>query len=78
MSLAEQSFKTPNNLQVKEWIMQIQKHAKVVVKKRSKSIIKISINLLAFTDTNSVICKIIVGERIATPVCALARNDGVG
>jgi len=26
--------------------MQIQKHAKVVVKKRSKSIIKISINLL--------------------------------
>jgi len=45
-SEAEQSFKTPNNQQVKEWIMQIQKHAKVVVKKRSKSIIKISINLL--------------------------------
>ena len=33
MSLAEESFKTPNNQQVKEWIMQIQKHAKVVVKK---------------------------------------------
>ena len=32
-SEAEQSFKTPNNQQVKEWIMQIQKHAKVVVKK---------------------------------------------
>ena len=32
-SKAEQSFKTPNNQQVKEWIMQIQKHAKVVVKK---------------------------------------------
>ena len=34
-------------------------------------------NLRLFTDTNSVICKIIVGERIATPVCALARNDAV-
>ena len=33
-------------------------------------------NSPCFTDTSIVICKIIVGERIAMPVCAQARNDG--